>query len=164
VRFAGEAADALDERDAVLAEEEVDPLVELLDHLLGAPEGGRIIARDLTDDDAELLGPTRLLEEFRALEERLARNAAPVQARPADLVLLDDSDLQAELGSANRCDVAAGPSTEEYDVELLALFDGHPVLLRFATDEDPPPANRRLSVGSIAGKSGRTAMSAARCR
>ena len=51
-------------------------------------------------------------------EQRLAGDAAPVQAEAADALLLDQHDALAELRGADRGDVAAGPAADDGDVVL----------------------------------------------
>ena len=51
---------------------------------------------------AEVLGMADLLGEGGQFEERLGRDAAAVEARAADLVLVDERDLQAELARRGR--------------------------------------------------------------
>ena len=56
------------------------------------------------------------------LEQRLGGDAAPVQAGAAEHRLpFDDGGLQAELGGADRGDVAAGAGADDDDV----VFVGH---------------------------------------
>src|SRR5262245_20010387 len=54
------------------------------------------------------------------VEERLRRDAADVEARPAERrVLLDARDPHAELRGADRGDVAAGPGADDDEVETV---------------------------------------------
>ena len=61
---------------------------------------------------------------FRRVEEGLGGDAADVEAgaAEADLIgfgsLLDDRDLFAELGRADRADVAAGAGADDDEVEV----------------------------------------------
>ena len=60
------------------------------------------------------------LERVRVLEQRLGRNAAPYQARPAErLLLLDDRDRETELRGPDGGDVAARPCADHDDVVFL---------------------------------------------
>ena len=48
-----------------------------------------------------------------------------MEARPADLVLVDERDLQAELGGTEGRGVAAGAGAEDDEVEVIGRADGH---------------------------------------
>jgi hypothetical protein len=69
--------------------------------------------------------------EHRA-QQRLGRNAAPVETDAAQVVALDDRRLEAELGGADGGDVAAGAGADDDHIEALvshgerafALSDG----------------------------------------
>ena len=61
------------------------------------------------------------------LEEFLGGDAATVQAGPADLVPLDDGDREAGRGGVERSGVAARPTADHDDVELV-LACSSPVL------------------------------------
>src|ERR1700743_2801617 len=50
-------------------------------------------------------------------QQRLGRDAAPVQADAAEVGFLDDRGLEAELGSTNGCNLAAGAGADDNDVE-----------------------------------------------
>ena len=48
-----------------------------------------------------------------------------MEARAAELVLVDERDLQAELGAAEGRGVAAGAGTEHDEIEVIGRADGH---------------------------------------
>ncbi len=57
---------------------------------------------------------SRLLEHLGGVKQRLRGDAADVEAgAPERLALLDHGDLQAELGGADRADVAAGAGADD---------------------------------------------------
>ena len=58
------------------------------------------------------------VRELGVLDQRLARDAADVEADAAPVLLLDDGDLLAQLRRADRRDVATGTSTEHHDIEI----------------------------------------------
>ena len=62
----------------------------------------------------------RLLDDPRRVQQRLRRNAADVEAHAAERrPALDQRDLQAEIGRAERGRVAAGPGAEHDEVEVV---------------------------------------------
>ena len=65
------------------------------------------------------------LDERRRLEHGLRRDAADVEARAADLALVDEGDLEAQLGRAKCRGVAAGAGAEDDEVEVVGRADGH---------------------------------------
>ena len=48
-----------------------------------------------------------------------------MEARAADLVLVDEGDLEAELGGAEGGRVAAGAGAEHDEIEVVGGADGH---------------------------------------
>src|SRR6266446_4888962 len=50
-------------------------------------------------------------------QQRLCRDAAPVEADAAELLTLDDCGLHAELRRPDRGDIAARPTAQHHDVE-----------------------------------------------
>ena len=86
---------------------------------------GVVDGRLAGEDDAvvlEVVGPVHHLGRF---EERLGRDAAPMEAGPADLVLVDERDPEAELGGPEGGRVAAGPRAQDDEVEVVGGADGH---------------------------------------
>ena len=73
-----------------------------------------------TERQAPLLPVLRDLERVRVLEQRLGRNAAPVQAGAAEhRRALDDGGREAELRGADRGHVAAGAGADHHDVVFV---------------------------------------------
>ena len=57
------------------------------------------------------------------LEELLRRDAAAVQAGAADLVLLDDGDVETGQPATQGSGVAGGTAADNHDIELLGRGD-----------------------------------------
>mgnify|MGYP001793957483 CR=1 FL=1 len=64
------------------------------------------------------------LDEARRLEQRLGRDAPAMEAGPADLVLIDKGDLQAELAGPEGGGIAAGACAEQPAPLLLWIHGG----------------------------------------
>ncbi len=62
-----------------------------------------------------------LLGDLGGLQDRLGRDAAPVQAGPADLVALDERDVEPELRRPERDRVPARAAAEDDDVVGVAV-------------------------------------------
>ena len=67
-------------------------------------------------DDPELLGAVEGLEHLGRAQQRLGRDAAPVEADPTEVLALDAGGLEAELRAADRRDVAAGAGADHDDI------------------------------------------------
>src|SRR5262249_39691641 len=63
--------------------------------------------------DAHHVGVLDLVDELARGDQRLAGDAADVEADAADRLPFDDSSLQTELGAADRADVAGGRGNED---------------------------------------------------
>ena len=60
------------------------------------------------------------LVQLGRLEHRLGRDAADVQARPAELgTVVDERDLEAQLAGAEGRRIAAGASAEDDQIERI---------------------------------------------
>ncbi len=115
--------------DLVLADQRLQAGPHPADDLVAARRDGRVVEGHVAGDQhpelAALAGDA--VVEVRRFQERLRRDAAPMEARPADLVLVDQSHAQAQLGGPERGRVAAGPGTEDDEVERVGGTDGHGV-------------------------------------
>ena len=69
--------------------------------------------------EAEFVQPVHQVPDFGGAQQRLGRNAAPVQADAAELFALDDGCLQAELRAADGADIACGPAADDKDIVLI---------------------------------------------
>src|SRR5262249_18359420 len=102
--LAGEPGRALDPINLVLLEQELDAFGQTRDnpvlpcvHLSDVDAGRRYTC------NAPLLGGLDHFQRVRVLEQRLGRNAAPVETGASErFLLLDNGGLQAELRGANR--------------------------------------------------------------
>jgi len=59
------------------------------------------------------------VEHLSRAQQRLGRDATPVEADPAQVLALDEADLHAQLRAADRGDVAAGAAADDDEVELM---------------------------------------------
>src|SRR5689334_7559705 len=81
----------------VLAEQKPRALADLVGDIPRAFDHRREVDAHVIDEDAELFRPMRVLEHLGALEQRLRRDAAPVQEDAAELGALDARGALAEL-------------------------------------------------------------------
>src|SRR5690349_18220331 len=56
------------------------------------------------------------MQNLRRAQERLGRNAAPVEANATEIFALDNRGLESELCRSNGGDVTAGPRPDDEDV------------------------------------------------
>ncbi len=112
----GELGLAPDHIDLVLLEQETDAVRQL--------RGDAARPRhDLADVEARLLvgqpvgiGMLHVMVDFSRPQQRLGRNAAPVEADAAKVLPIDHGGLEAELRRPDRRDVAARPRPDDDDV------------------------------------------------
>ena len=69
--------------------------------------------------EAELLQVVHEVEDLGRAQQRLGRDAAPVEADAAQMLALDEAGLHPELGRTDGGDVAAGAPADDDEVELL---------------------------------------------
>ena len=109
---------APDHRDLVLLHEKADAVVEALRHRARALHHGARIVADLAGRKPVILGVLHVVKDLRRAQQRLGRDAAPVQADAAQIFALDDGGLEAELRRADGADIAARPRADDDDVEI----------------------------------------------
>ena len=117
-----------DPGDLVLVDQRLQAGPEPLHDLVAA--GGHLDEVDLGvagELQAEVLRVPDAIGEGGRFEQRLRRDAAAVEARPADLVLVDERDLEPQLGGPERGRVAAGARAEDDEIERVGRADGHGV-------------------------------------
>ena len=112
----GDRALAHVHRDLVLLHQVRDALVELLGHAAAAGDDLGEVRLHLAGDQAEAVGVAHMVQHLARAEQRLGRDAAPVEADAAKVLALDDRGLEAELRGADRGDIAAGPGAEDDEV------------------------------------------------
>ena len=83
------------------------------------------------------------LGERGRFEQGLGRDAAAVEARAADLVLVDEGDLQPELGGAEGGGIAACAGAEDDEIEVVGGADG-----QVSEPEGTRRADRRDGTGT----------------
>src|SRR6185437_10293052 len=57
------------------------------------------------------------MEDFSRTQQRLGRNAAPIETDAPEIVAFDDSRLESELGRANGGNIATGAGANDEDIE-----------------------------------------------
>ena len=115
---AGEGPPAVDLLDLVLLHEEVDALDDAGRHLSRALVRRTVCRGRVTLDAVLGLLVGEQVGELGVLDQRLARDAADVEADAAPVLLLDDGHLLPQLGGADRRDVSTRACTENHDVEV----------------------------------------------
>ena len=112
----------------VFAEEVLQTLIVLFDDLIFASAHGLPIERDALALDAKFPGMLEKVVELGIEEQRLGRDAAPIQAGAAkDWFAFDDECLQTPLARADGRHVASG-----------AAADDGQVVLRHVSQKSPP--------------------------
>ena len=132
---------APDHRDLVLLHQEADAVIEALRDAARALHHGLRIERDFLGGKPVILGVLHVVVDFGRAQQRLGRDAAPVQADAAEIGFLDDRGLEAELGGADRGDVAAGAGADDDDVEGC-VGHGYCARCHRATDHGSFPSLR----------------------
>ena len=110
---------ALEDGDLVLLEQELCAPPELVHHRLLALQHRGPIDLHAVGLEAEHTGGANLVRQLGGMEEGLGRNAAPMQAGATDLLLLDDRDLEPQLGSTDGADISGGAAADDGYVERL---------------------------------------------
>ncbi len=115
-----------DPRDLVLVDERLESGPHPLDDRVPPGRHRRVVDDGLAGErQPVVLGVTHAIGEGGQFEERLGRDAATVQAGAPDLVLVDECDLQAQLGGAERRGIATGAGAEHHQIEVIGRADGH---------------------------------------
>ena len=81
---------------------------------------GAQVRREIGERDAVAPRALQLVDQKRAAQERLGRDATDVQAHAAQFVRFDARGLQAELARADRRDVTARSSANDDNVEVCS--------------------------------------------
>ena len=103
--------------DLVLAQQEADALGELVGGLAAARDHALEVELDFADLDTVLLArAANRFHGFGGIEQRLGRDAAPVEAYAAGQIALDHGHAHFELAGANRRHIAAGAGADYYQV------------------------------------------------
>ena len=113
--------------DAPVAAHPVDlVLLEQIGHAVDIGRDGHVLVlhhrreielRRRNDNSERRKSVSRVVEHFGRVQERLGRDAADIEAGPAErLHLLDDRDLHAQLRRTNGAHIAARPRADHYQV------------------------------------------------
>jgi len=104
-----EAAAAAEPGNLVLFDQAAKPRPHPLHDLIAASGDRRVVETGLAfEHNAEVLGLLEASKQFGRFEQSLGRNATEVQARPADLGLLDEGHAHPQLRGPERGCVTAG--------------------------------------------------------
>jgi len=99
---------APDDRDLVLLHQKTDAVVEALGDAARALHHGFGVERHFFGRQSVVLGMLHVVVNLGRAQQRLGRDAAPVQADAAEIGFLDNRGLVAKLRRADRGDIAAG--------------------------------------------------------
>ena len=119
-------ARARDDRDLSSLQQTLEALGQSVDDLLLAGLARTEIERGLARVDTELLGPGDGAQHLGRLEQLLGGDAAAMEARAPDPLLLDDRDALTHRRAVERGRVPARAATEDDDIELFGQ-GGHPL-------------------------------------
>jgi hypothetical protein len=137
-----ERARAIDDGDLAALHERLKALAQLVDDLLLAGLAGGEVERGLVGHHAELLGSGNRAVDGRRLQHVLGGDAPAVQARPSNLLALDDRDRKPRRSAIQGRAVARRPATDHNQIELVSDGNSPPSasLLAALTFDLRPPA------------------------
>ena len=108
---------APDHIDLVLLHQIPDAAVQpRRDAARAGDDGGNVGGDRAFELQAVILGVFGEMQDFRRAQQRLGRDAAPVEADAAQMLALDDGGLQPQLRGADRRHIAAGAGADDDDV------------------------------------------------
>ncbi len=150
----------MNDGDLVLLHQMADAARQLLGHAARAFDHRVQIIADAVGLQPEFLGAVHQVEHLGRAQQRLGRDAAPVQADAAQMLALDDGDVQAQLRAADRGDIAARPGTDYDHVKDLGGHGRLPPVSRISLTLNylSTARNRQACRGEC-----RCARNAARC-
>src|SRR4029077_2527312 len=96
-------------------------LVQADDHLALAVSDARHLNRKAIVSNAKLFASEKVVHNFRAMDNILARKARNIGARAANILAIDDCDALAFASKRPRSDSRARAATENHQVELFRL-------------------------------------------
>ena len=108
---------AVDHGDLVLLQQEADAARQLLGDLARPLHHRRQVEFYVVGGETELAEVVQQMVDLGRAQQRLGRDAAPVQADAAEIGFLDNRSLEAKLRRADGGDVAAGAGADDDDVE-----------------------------------------------
>ena len=132
---AGELPVPVEDRNLVLLHQVLDPARKLARHLPAALDHFLEVEADIVGREAVLVERVQQMINLARAQQRLGRDAAPVEADAAQILPLHQRGLHAELAGADRRDIATGPAAHHDKIEAL----GH----------RQPPAARRRSASPV---------------
>ncbi len=104
----------------VLGKQEADAIFQFVGDLSAAADDLGEIDCDPVDGDAVLLGiMANLVNERAIFQQRLGGNAAPVEARAAEVFFFDAEDAFFELPGANGGGIARGAAADDDNVPVI---------------------------------------------
>ena len=77
----------------------------------------RRVVADIVGCEPIVLGVLHVMEDLRRAQQRLGRDAAPIEADASQIIALDDRRLEAKLRRTNGGDIAARTGADDYDIE-----------------------------------------------
>ena len=113
-----EDAGALDDGHVVLLEQVAYAVGEPLDDRAAAVHGVAEVELEVVEADAVLFGVAERIEHLGVLQQRLAGDAAPVEADAAQFAVFHHRRAHTELARADGGDVTARPRTENQHVVI----------------------------------------------
>ena len=115
--FARELGLAHDRGDFVLFKQALDAAIHLRRDAARALDDGVEIKADVARRQTEFLGAVHLVIDLGRAQQRLRRDAAPVQTNPAQIFALDTGHLEPQLRRTNGGHIAtrAGPYHDEVE-------------------------------------------------
>src|SRR5262245_23968600 len=108
---------APDHGHLVLAHQEADTVVQPLGHRARARHHRLGVKGDVLGRKAIVLGVLHGVKDFGRTQQRLGRDAAPVETDAAEIGTLDDRGSKAELRRADRGHIAARSGADNDDIE-----------------------------------------------
>ena len=115
----------------------------------------RDIEFDVVGAEPEFVQPMQQVKDLRRAQQRLRRDAAPIETDAAQMLALDDRGLEAELARADRGDIAAGPLpmtiksncvSAIWTAPRAAVGTGSPMLRAVSTKRRPHHSGRRRNL------------------
>jgi hypothetical protein len=107
---------SVEDRDLVLSQQIRDAVRQLLSYRARPCHHFSGIEADVLGGESEIVEPVQQMVNFRAAQQRLGRNAAPVQADAAEIGFFHDRGLEPELRRADRRDIAAGTGADDDEI------------------------------------------------